>query len=95
MRKYECVCNGLTPLHAVFDIPNWARKELTGQLKQFLWHHVSASEVSRHKTNMGLLVTPRQACGVGLASFDVAIKTQRAKHALKWLMQEMYEYYMA
>ena len=71
---------------AVFDIPAWASSELDKLYRQFLWQHASDVEVRRHKINPGLLVTPAQAGGVGLASFKVAIKTQRTKHALKWLI---------
>ena len=71
---------------AVFDIPAWASSELDKLYRQFLWQHASDVEVRRHKINPGLLVTPAQAGGVGIASFQVAIKTQRTKHALKWLL---------
>ena len=67
---------------AVFDILDRARIELTKLYKRFMWQHASETEVSRHKINPGLLVTTKQAGGVGLASFDVVIKIQRMKHAL-------------
>uniref|UniRef100_M4C326 RxLR effector candidate protein n=1 Tax=Hyaloperonospora arabidopsidis (strain Emoy2) TaxID=559515 RepID=M4C326_HYAAE len=50
---------------SVFDIPDWAEKELRNLYKKFLWAHASTTDAMRHKVNPGLLVTPRQAGGGG------------------------------
>lgn len=80
---------------AVFDLPEWAETQLRNLYKQFLWAHSTSTESSRHKINPGLLVTPKKAGGVGLASVVVAIKTQRIKHALLWLTQREDKYFAA
>ena len=78
---------------AVFDIPEWARKAIQTLYKQFLWAQATSTEAGRHKVNPGLLFTPKKAGGIGLASFEVAIKTQRTKHALQWLTQVNDKYF--
>ena len=72
---------------AVFDMPRWAHTELAQLYKRFLWQHASESEVCRHKINPALLVTPKQAGGVGLVSFEVDLKSQRTKLALRYILQ--------
>jgi hypothetical protein len=80
---------------AAFEMPKWAEKEMRNLQKQFLWRHTTSTDPSRHKVNPGLLFTPKQAGGVGLASVDIACKTQRAKHTLLWLIQRHDRYYDA
>ena len=63
--------------------------------KQFLWPHATMTENSRHTINPGLLVTPKHAGGIGLAAISVAIKTQRTKHAVPWLIQKPDKYFAA
>ena len=79
----------------VFKLPRWAEKELHNLYKQFLWAHATMTESSRHKVNPGLLVTPKQAGGIGLAAVSVAVKTQRTKHAVAWLTQKPDKYFVA
>ncbi|GMF32237.1 unnamed protein product [Phytophthora lilii] len=80
---------------AVFEMPPWAEKQLVNLQKQFLWHHSTSTEASRNKMNPGLLYTPKQAGGVGLASVVIATKTQRMQHAIQWLIQRKYIYFAA
>ncbi|KAE9032264.1 hypothetical protein PR003_g5465 [Phytophthora rubi] len=80
---------------AVFEMPAWAEKEICNITKQFLWKHATGTEVSRNKVNPGLLVTPKKAGGVGLASFTIAIKTQYIKHAIQWPLQRQDAYFAA
>lgn len=80
---------------AVFDLPAWAGKELRNLQKQFHWRHSLTADASRHKINPGLLYPPRGADGVGLVSIDVAVKVQRMKHALLWLIQKEDMYFEA
>ena len=80
---------------AVFEIPSWASKDIQNLYKQFLWDHSTSTDARRHKINPGLLYTPKKAGGVGLASVEVAIKTQRTKHALRWLTQSHDTYFNA
>ena len=49
---------------AVFDLPEWARREIRNLYKQFLWTHATSTDASRHKINPGLLFTPKQAGGL-------------------------------
>ncbi|CAI5719351.1 unnamed protein product [Peronospora destructor] len=80
---------------AVFEMPPWAEQQLRNLQKQFLWHHSTSTEASRHKVNPALLFTPKQAGGVGLASILIACKTQRVKHAILWLTQRKDIYFLA
>jgi exonuclease III len=80
---------------AVFDMPNWAVKQLVNMQKQFLWQHATGTEPSRHKINPGLVHAPKAAGGVGLASIPLACKTQRVKHAMIWLIQKKDRYFAA
>ena len=72
---------------AVFDMPRWEHTELAQLYKRFLSHHASEAEVYRHKINPALLFTPKQAGGVGLVSFEVDLKSQRTKLALRYILQ--------
>ena len=80
---------------AVFELPPWAEQQLRNFQKQFLWHHSTSTEASRHKINPALLHTPKQAGEVSLASILIACKTQRVKYAILWLTQRKDIYYMA
>ena len=80
---------------AVFELPKWAEQQLRGLQKQFLWRHSTSTEASRHKINPALFHTPKQAGGLGLASFLIACKTQRVKHAVPWLTQRKDLYFLA
>ncbi|CAI5707472.1 unnamed protein product [Peronospora effusa] len=79
----------------VFALPRWAEKDLHNLYKQFLWAHATTTESSRHKVNPGLLVTPKQAGGIGLAAVSVAVKTQRIKHTVTWITQKPDKYFDA
>ena len=68
---------------SVFSILAWACVELDKLYRQFIWQHASEVEVRRHKIIPGLPVTSEQEGGVSLNYFQVSIKTQRTKHALK------------
>lgn len=61
---------------AVFDTPEWARKDIHNLYQHFMGARATFTEAGRHKVNPGLLFTPKQAGRIGLASFKVAIKTQ-------------------
>jgi hypothetical protein len=78
---------------AVFDMPTWAATQLRNLQKQFLWHSGTGTGASRHKVTPGLVFTPRQAGGMGLASIQLACKTQRVKHAMLWLLQKKDRYF--
>uniref|UniRef100_A0AAV1TKQ1 Reverse transcriptase domain-containing protein n=1 Tax=Peronospora matthiolae TaxID=2874970 RepID=A0AAV1TKQ1_9STRA len=80
---------------SVFDIPQWEMHEVNNIYKQFLWAHATTTDRSRHKVNPSLLVTPKNAGGIGLAAMFVAVKTQRTKHALLWLTQTSDRYFTA
>ncbi|KAE9273288.1 hypothetical protein PR003_g29950, partial [Phytophthora rubi] len=80
---------------AAFDMPHWVNTQIMNIQKQFLWHHSTAAEASRHKVSPALLYTPKQAGGVGLASVQVACKTQRVKHTLLWMLQKKDIYHAA
>jgi hypothetical protein len=71
---------------AVFNMPNWAVKQLVSIQKQFLWQHATGTQTSRHKINHGLVFTPKSAGGVGMASILLACKTERVKHVMVWLI---------
>jgi hypothetical protein len=45
--------------------------------------------------NPGLVFTPKKAGGVGVASVELACKTQRAKHTILWLIQRRDVYFSA
>ncbi|OWZ18034.1 RxLR effector protein [Phytophthora megakarya] len=78
-----------------FDIPAWAGTELRNLQKPFLWSHTTNTDPSRNKINPGLLYTARGAEGIGLVSIEVAVKAQRLKHALLWLIQADDVYFAA
>ncbi|OWZ21351.1 LOW QUALITY PROTEIN: RxLR effector protein [Phytophthora megakarya] len=80
---------------AVFDMPKWAEQQLRNIQKNFMWQHSTSTERARHKVNPGLLYTPKQAGGVGLASIEVACKTQKMKQAILWLTQRKDKYLAA
>ena len=62
--------------------------------KTFLRSHATWTVVRRHNFNPSLLVTPRKASEVGIASFQVTIKTHRTKHALMWLTVATEDYFL-
>uniref|UniRef100_A0AAV1UKE2 Uncharacterized protein n=1 Tax=Peronospora matthiolae TaxID=2874970 RepID=A0AAV1UKE2_9STRA len=57
---------------AVFEMPEWARKDVHNLYKQFVWAHATSTEASRQEISPGLLYAPKQAGGVGPASVEVA-----------------------
>ena len=48
---------------AIFDMPEWTRREFHILYKQFLWDHATSTEASLHKINRGLLFTPKKVGG--------------------------------
>ncbi|KAE9265880.1 hypothetical protein PR003_g32316, partial [Phytophthora rubi] len=80
---------------AAFELPTWASRQIRNLQKQFLWRHSTSTEASRNKINPGLLFSPKQAGGVGLASVEIACKTQQTKHTVQWLIQRHDDYYTA
>ncbi|KAE9313201.1 hypothetical protein PF008_g19794 [Phytophthora fragariae] len=80
---------------AAFELPTWASRQIRNLQKQFLWRHSTSTDASRNKINPSLLFTPKQAGGVGLASVEIACKTQQAKHTVQWLIQRHDDYYTA
>ena len=79
----------------VFELSRWADKELHNLYKQFLWAHATTTESNHHKVNLRLLVTPKHVGSIGLAAVSVAIKIQRTKHAVAWLVQTLDKYFAA
>jgi exonuclease III len=80
---------------AMFDMPQWAATQLRNLQKQYLWRQSVAVDTSRHKMNPGLIFTPMQAGGLGVVSIELAVKVQRIKDTMQWLIQRNDLYWAA
>jgi len=58
---------------ATFNMPKWTDEQRRNIQKQFLWRRTTTSvEKSRHKMNLGLILAPREAGGLGVTAISLA-----------------------
>ncbi|OWZ18661.1 RxLR effector protein [Phytophthora megakarya] len=69
--------------------------QLVNMQRWFLWRKQVVENPSRHKMSPDLIITPRDAGGLGLIAIPVAIQALRIKFSMQWLIGKSDRYYEA